>query len=393
MLRSPDSTSQLPDPMRHVWALAGEIGARPSTGTGELRAARYLQRAMAKWADAVRFEPFQSYTTFSWPWLLIYSTSAAAGALAWSHPVVAAALGCAGVVAFLLESLGRLHLGAILPHRPSQNVIGLLRAAAEVRRRVVVVAHYDTTRSSPLWAPGMVQRFRTTFLLAFASAAVIPLLALAAVWWPAHTIWRLVILLPAANLLASALFLLHRELFCVYVPGANDNASGVAAAQGAAEALAARRPCHTEVWVACTGCEEVGMTGAAALLRAHPHDLQQALFVVPDNLGLGTLKYTLGEGMLRVRPCDPYLIKVARAVATRHPEWGVGESVNRLLPTDMEPALVQELPAIGLRAEDQRGLLPHWHWVTDVVENVDPVNINRAAQFIAEMVWQIDADA
>jgi len=392
------------DPMRHVVALAQHIGPRPSTGEGEAVAARYLAEEMRTWADNVRNEPFSAFTSFSWPWMLIYGAGLLAAALLWWWPPAALLLAVLAAWTYWQQAAGRIELGYAFPKRVSQNIIGLIRPSLARRRRLLLVAHFDSARSSLLWSPGQVRYFRGTFLLSALATGLVLLATLLSnlgyvaaplhwAWWPGPVVWAIVAAPGGLDLLIALLVLIHREAFCQVTPGANDNASGVAAALAACEQLAAQRLEHTEVWCVGTGCEEVGMLGMRALLKAHRVDLSDAAIIVLDNLGKGQMKYTLGEGLLSVLPCDPRLVELAGGVARRHPQWNLGTSVNRLLPTDMGPALLEGYPAIGLRAEDERGLLPNWHWQTDTVDNVEPANVGVAASFVVAMARALDAQA
>lgn len=391
------------DPMRHVVTLAQTIGPRPSTEEGEAVAARYVAEEMRTWADSVKTEPFAAFSSFSWPWMLIYAVNILAAVLVWFQPPVALPLAAVATWVFWQQAMGRIELGYLFARRPSQNVIGIIRPRLARRRRLLLVAHFDSARSSFVWAPGQVRFFRATFLLSVIASGLILLAAVLANlgvpaaylgWrWPGPLAWGLLAAPAALDLAVNLLVLLHREVFCQVVPGANDNASGVAAALAACEQLAAERLEHTEVWCVGTGCEEVGMIGMRALLDAHRVELTDASIVILDNLGKGQLKYTTGEGLLTVQPCDQRLVDLAAGIAKRHPEWGFGCCANRLLPTDMGPALLAGYPAIGLRAEDERGLLPHWHWPTDTVENVDPRNVATAATFVVAMARAVDAQA
>lgn len=377
------------DPMRHVRALADEIGPRAPTSAQERQAAEYIRDQMRRWAAEVRVEPFRSYTSFAWPWLLIYACTVAAGVLLWQRPLPAFVVGAVGAVLFVGQARGWFDVGALFVHRPSQNVVGIVPARRQTRQRVVLVGHMDTNRAALFFHPRQVGTFRTTFLMGVAATLAVPVIALVALLWPwPH--WGWVGLPFALNMVGSMLMLVHREIFERHVPGANDNASGVAVTLEAGAALAAEPLEHTEVWCLVTGCEEAGTVGMRRFLDRHGARLKDAWFVVLDNFGTGQLKFARSEGILGQRPSDPDLLALSRSIAARHPEWEMVEGDNRLLPTDMGPALERGFKAVHVRAEDESGLLPNWHWYTDTSDRVDPQNLARVKQFVCELAGALD---
>lgn len=378
--------------MHHIKALAVDIGPRGSTTENERLAAEYVAAELRCHTADVRIEPFRSFTSFSWPWGLIYLILVCSGVLLWLSPAWAAGFGLVGAALFIAQARARLELGSLFPHRPSQNIIGVLRPRGEVRRRVVVSGHLDTSRAALIFKPGQVETFRLSFLGMVASAIGLALLPLGALLWGGRG-WAWISLIPTAVMAVSLLLLAHRELFGTYTHGANDNASGTAATLGVAETLAAAPLEHTEVWCLATGCEEVGAVGMKHFLNRYGAELAEADFIVLDNHGKGQVKYSLGEGMLGARACDPSLILLAEQVAREHPEWNTAPVYNTIMPTDMEPALVRGHRAIHLRAEDEKGLLPNWHWYTDVIENVDARNLEIVRDFTVALTQAIDQEA
>ena len=92
--------------------------------------------------------------------------------------------------------------------------------------------------------------------------------------WPASTSDLVAILqLPPTLLLLVAMFLLVDIQLSRVVPGANDNASGVAVALSLAERLRDEPAEHLDVWVVLTGGEECGARGHSLV---HPRAAQGA---------------------------------------------------------------------------------------------------------------------
>ena len=97
-------------------------------------------------------------------------------------------------------------------------------------------------------------------------------------------------------LLATLLLLLDIWLSPT-VPGAGDNASGVALALALAERLGEALE-HFGVNVVLTGAQESGADGMRAFLRRHRGDLPRDRTVILnlDEVGAGTVRYTTPRG-------------------------------------------------------------------------------------------------
>jgi len=188
------------------------------------------------------------------------------------------------------------------------------------------------------------------------------------------------------------LSLLHREVYGRDVYGANDNASGTGAMLSLAEKTAGRPLENTEVWAVATGCEEAGMVGMLAFLKRHGQELQDALIVNLDNIGAGGLKYVTGEGMIKAFPSDPELLMLAAEVVRENPELTLSPQEYRTLPTDAYAALVLGYRAMSVMAFDEEGVIPNWHWETDLIENLDGKNLEEAEAFVEKLLLKIDSE-
>jgi acetylornithine deacetylase/succinyl-diaminopimelate desuccinylase-like protein len=70
-----------------------------------------------------------------------------------------------------------------------------------------------------------------------------------------------------------------------YTQGANDNGSGASIVLSLAERLAHSPLKQIEVWVLCSGCEEVGSHGAQAFVKRHRSELTGLAAINIDNVG------------------------------------------------------------------------------------------------------------
>lgn len=381
-----------PDLWRHVVALAGP-GPRPAGSAAERRAQAYAAARLRAAGARVNTEAFATAPTFTWMWLAVAGLLLVAALAPWlALPGWAGALaGGLGAVGFWGIGAQNLPVYRLLPMVPSQNVVGRLAPRGAVRRRAVLVAHADSTRAALLFAPAQVRHFGRNFGLNLAAGALAALAA--AGWWLApHPGWRWLALPALVPLAYGAGVLIHRELCCRWVQGANDNASGVAVTLGLVEHLARHPLEQTEVWAVITGAEEVGFpTGAICFRDRHRADLRRAAILVIDNVGRGDLRYLTGEGSFRFHRAAPALLALARDLCARHPQWrGAPGRVPRGSYTDAHPFLAAGLPALAVWAEVD-GVIPNWHWPTDVLDNVDPAALGRAWAFSLALLRELDA--
>src|SRR5258708_38082000 len=130
--------------MSHINVLAGEIGFRVATTEGEHRAANYIEHELQSYElQDVRQEPFPCMPEAIQGILPYIVTVIGASLLAPLLPLI----GLGGMIAppaiMFAEMRSRRGLiTRILSKGTSHNVIGILPARGERKRRVVLMAHY-----------------------------------------------------------------------------------------------------------------------------------------------------------------------------------------------------------------------------------------------------------
>jgi len=325
------------------------LTAFPHRGSGtehERAAAAFLCDYLTARGHPVESQAFLTSRTYSWE-LLGISALLAVGGL---YPATWAVL--LGAYWFWAYFSGRgTPWDSWFRRHPSQNVVA---RAGRGPRRFVVMAHYDSAKTFLVYHPKRVRGFRANFLLNAALAgALIP----AAMWVP------LLARLVGVYFLAQAVLLLHRERTAHYVNGANDNASGVAVATALFLDLATPGVDGTELWLVLTGAEEVGAQGARAFLQQNALPRDTPVLNI-DNVGAGTLYYATGEGMLGVIPFRGPLVEAASRLE------GASPLTYTLAYFDTLPFARAGHPCLTL-IRLHRGIPPHWHWPTDIRENVD----------------------
>jgi hypothetical protein len=295
----------------------------------------------------VRVEPFRYQTTYAWAYLL----HAALGLtrLRW----LALAL-------YELEASGRWQpLRALLPKGEGANVVARVPARGERRRTVVVVAHHDAQYTGLIWHPA-VTRARGSGPAGLGLALAIAL--------GGTRVGKALLAVSGALLLEVAL---RRRT----VPGANDNATGVALVIALAERLAAETPEHVETVLVSNGCEESGMGGMRAFLAAHSFDPETTFVLGVDTLGCGEPVVLTAESTVlphRYRPED-----VARVPAR---PVKIGTFTDAIL------ARFAGLPAASLLSLGPDGVFTNYHVMTDTPDRVDYDSVERCLDMAEALV-------
>ena len=363
----------------HVEYLAKVIGPRVSAGEGEKRAADYCFTTLEEAGYEVEIQEFWALDTFSWLYITFFLWPLAAWLLR------APLIGLIGAALFLLDLNTIQVLSRLFPKRKSQNVYARRKAVKASASPVILVAHLDSSKAGLNFSPALVKGFRSSFLFMVGSICSAPVLLFLS---NAALIPRFVSLIPCAYLAFASLTLFHREFWNHVTPGANDNASGVAAVLQLATAEGLLDE-GRDVRVLLTGCEEAGTYGMSQFLSQYGAKVRQARFINLDNIGAGKLFYMSGEGMFPVFKATQELIEACRQTAADNPQLQVRQGVYTLLSTDAMPALVRGYKAVSFLAVDEDGLLPNWHWPTDTLENVDFTTVETAVSFVSALIRRI----
>jgi hypothetical protein len=284
-------------------------------------------------------------------------------------------------------------LSRLLPNPDSLNIVGRAGARA-ARERVVLSAHIDAAQAGWLFSRPVADFFAARARRR-APGAPPP---------PGPNAWPEAAVLAAAGLLlaswlgaggflmgaARGLLGLGLAAGCAAAlqwalarpsPGANDNASAVAAMLTCAEQLLAQLPDDVELWVVGTGAEEVGCRGMHAFLSAHPDwPTDGTFFLNFECVGGGALHWVRSEGTLAKSGYPPTLVELARRVAASG-VFGQITPVDLLAGTDGHVPADRGYPALSLISLEENGVPRHYHRGEDVPEAVDLPTVIRAADF------------
>jgi hypothetical protein len=387
--------------MEVVRELCSFEGRGPGTDA-ERRAANMLAARLRRIGRPARVEPFLCHPQYPIVHLIHAALGIAGSLLATVEPAIGFALVLLAAVSTYLDLNTRLYLArSLLFRRVSQNIVSP-GDRPDAPARLVLMAHYDAARTGYIFskASARIRRlprrirlglgpFRLFFWLGL--APLLPIIGarmagVDATWLSALQAIPTIVLIVAA-------FLLIDIALSEIVPGAYDNASGVAALLSAAEDLTANPPDNLDVWVVLTGSEESFCEGSRAFVRAHRKQLDRATtaFVNVDSVSYGGVAYEVSQGAVINLPHDPQLIELCEALSTA----GAADAhpIRHPLLDDALPPRVRRLRSITVRTTDaDRNLAPWYHTRDDVPERVDGEALTRATEFVVSLARLLDRE-
>jgi hypothetical protein len=380
-------------------------GRGPGTDA-ERRAANMLAARLRGLGRRAEIEPFFAHPQYALVHLIHAAMAVAGSVVATVQPAVGFTLVFLAAVSTYLDLNTRLYLvRSLLFHRVSQNVVSPGNRP-DAPARLILMAHYDAAWTGYIFskASNRIRRlperirlglgpFRIFFW--FGLAPLLPILGarmagIDATWLAALQAVPTIVLIVAG-------FLLVDIALSEIVPGAYDNASGVAAVLSAADELTAHPPDNLDVWVVLAGSEESFCEGSRAFVRSHRKQFDRATtaFINVDSVSFGQVAYEISQGPVISLPHDPQLIELCEALATAGATDGDGaRSIRHPLLDDALPPRVRRMRSITLRTTDRDGnLAPWYHTQDDVPDRVDSTALTRATEFVIALARLIDRDA
>ena len=369
---------------------------RPTASQGERRAAEWL---LAKLRDAGadgEIESHPAHGTFWWPLGLAAAGAVAAGlATLRGHRVLGAAL-AAGIGAAALDDLppGERRFRRVLPQKTATTVVTEV-GPADAERAVVLVAHHDAAHAGLVYhpaipqlvfgqAPWLISRVDTSPPL-LAPVAVIPALIAAGAATGNDSLVKAAMALAAVSgaVLAD---IGRRET----VPGANDNANGMAVLIATARALAEAPTRNVRVMLVSTS-EEALCEGMQAFARRHFGNLprETTFFLSIDTVGSPHLLVLRGEGMIRMREYPERSLALLDGLAedldiSLFPNLRLRNATDGIYPLAAGYECASLCSCTDLKQP------ANYHWPTDVPENVDYGTVANAVRLTEAVVRRLD---
>lgn len=386
--------------MRHVRALADDIGPRPTGHAEEALARGYIRSILSSLGFTdIEEQPFATPDTPGYAMVLPQALGAISNAIAptqrWGR-LVGGLLALFGAYSYwrfsrmqrspLLEPL------PAIPLYPSANTIVRIPATGERRQRVVLIGHTDTQKYRTIMEPQRKQMFPpwcATALLTLVANGLAQLAQAAGVNQPARLVQRLSLGMLTFSVLATA-----ASEGSSYVDGANDNATAVACLLGLGAHLRQHPLQHTEVWLAFTGAEEIGGEGMHVLLDRYGEELRDAWFIDFEMVGSDEIAYITrhsGMSLGSAYTPDAESLQLAAQTAQAHPDLNIQQR-EMVIMEEVGVLRGRGYRGICLAGVGPDGWLENWHTYADVSANVKPGGIERAARFALAMLHQIDSE-
>lgn len=382
--------------LKHLFMLSEQIGPRGAASSNEELAAHYIKEEMKRNKIVTEVQAFSSTRSYSWIYSLICFIFLIAFLLFPTSHLLAFTICFLGLFFFKkeLESTGVLN--KIFARGKSRNIMGKVPANKYPVRKVVFVAHYDSSKSGLSFHPEVVKNFRTAFLITYYSmVAMFILYGLAIIFnvlgfaWGILVIW-LFSIPPALLLFISCVVILYQEIFGEDTPGANDNAAGVSVLLELSKEIKDKPPDFVETWFLFTGAKEAGTLGMINFLEEYHPDPQNTFFINLDCIGVGDIKYILEEGMLKRYPSSDKLVKWASLAIQEKPPLKIKGASYYLFTTDATTALARNYKAITVMALDEEGFIPNWHWTTDTISRIEKKNLDLSRTLAKRMLYKIN---
>jgi hypothetical protein len=383
-----------------VQALVAHEGRAPGTDA-ERRAAREVERRLRELGREAEAEHVEA-----WPaWHLTYALHAllaiVGSVVSVSSAIVGALIVLVALLLTMLDATGiALTTRRLFGRRASQNVVS--RQDDDKPGTLVLVAHYDAGRTGFLFSRRVEERRATLGRLVRRPIgplqpllwAMLAVLACTIVRVPGieNTVLTAIQFVPTAALILALPLLIDIALSPVS-PGANDNASGVAAALALAERHGGRLE-HFDLWVVLTGAQEALAVGMRSFLRRHRSQLgrERTVFLNLDEVGHGTVRYTRREGLALTVRSHPQLVGLCDGIAEDDEDaFGARPLTNRTA-SDGYAARSGGYPAITVTCRNALDYTPEHHQLSDTPERIDPDAIERAVGFCSELLGRLDAE-
>jgi hypothetical protein len=314
-------------------------------------------------AHDVRIESFRYQSSWAWRAVPHFVAGLLGGRL----------LALAALISFDADQSGRSQwIRHFVPAGEGANVVARAPAAGRPERTLVLVAHHDAAQTGLMWRHPWLSggRLSADAVTPFATGPELGL-ALAALGFRR----------AGAALLALSLYGAIDVARSPTVPGASDNATGVAAVIALVDQFV-REPLEgTEVVALVPGCEESGMGGMAAWMRMCELDPARTLVLGLDTLGAGEPAVLAAEGpprRQRYRPEDLDWADRGAALAGLPPprRFTIGAWTDPVL------ALMAGLPTVSLVSLRGSGFT-NYHLPTDTPDRVDWDSVERCVRLAA----------
>lgn len=366
---------------------------RGATTEEEKRAADLLKQNLTAQNIPAELESFKASSSYSWEVILFSATMIAGLLISPFLSKLGTAIVLLGFWSYTRHFMGRSTIFTpVIPKKKSQNIVAQIPADPVSDKNIILMAHYDSARASSVFAPNLVKNFRQSFLLNTYVGFFSIIWAYLGEYWGLSLWFRIICIGLSLIHFVNVIIHVHREIVHKFVPGINDNASGVAAIFGIIEEIQKQPLENNNVWIVFTACEEAGIQGAKAFYHQHWPDLpaDKTAVINLDNIGSGNLHFVTGEGMLLYYYFDESIVRACEELTKQANYTDIKPLEYRRAYFDTLVFTQHGYPCTTLIALDDEGIIPNWHWYTDTIDNINEKAIDHAVDFTVDLVRLLD---
>jgi hypothetical protein len=405
-----------------------EFDGRGPGSDAERRAAEHLVERLRELGRGAQTESLDSWPNWPMTYALHVTMAVVGSVISVTIPLIGAVLALLAAVLTFLDANGvAFTTRRLFGRRASQNVVS--REDGDKGGDLVLVAHYDSGRSGLAFNRRLQERRAAVsktlrrpigplqpLFWCLVAVMICTLLRLPGI---ENTILTVIQFLFTVLLILMLPFLIDTGL-APTVPGANDNASGVATVLRLAERFGGELE-HFDVNVLFTGSQEAFALGMRSYLKRHRDDLdpERLVFLNIDEVGTGTVRYTSREGLLFPVESHSQLVEMCEEIVEDHEEEekdedededdrherdddngddddreedrpGPRKLVSRNI-SDGFAARTAGYPAITITCKGRLDYTPTHHQSSDLPDRIDDEALERAYAFCAELIERVDA--
>jgi hypothetical protein len=388
-----------------IEALAAFEGRGPGSDA-ERRAAGHLSDRLEEMGRQAEVESIEVWPRWPLTYAIHVTLVIAGSVISVTIPVIGALLVLIAVILTFLDAIGMaITTRRLLGRRSSQNVIS--REDGDKPGDLYLVAHYDAGRGGLVFN-GKLQERRAALSArikrnigplqpVFLSMVVVLICVLIRLPGIDNKILTIIQFVFTVVLIVALPMLLDTAL-AKTMPGANDNASGVATALALAERFGGQLE-YFDVNLLFTGSQEALSLGMRSFLKKRKGeiDVARSVFLNIDEVGRGTVRFTIKEGLLLPIESHEQLVTLCEElVEDQEPDDDedddrpVVRGMVARTTSDGYAARSAGFPAITITCKGRLDYTPGHHQRSDQPDRIDDEALQRAFDFTSELIERMD---
>lgn len=383
-------------PSKHVLDLSKKIGARGAGSDGEKAAASYILRSFSNSDIEVDVESFSTWHSDLQGTIIVYLLAVFAFLAFRFSFVLSIIVSIFAFLAFQMETYSWAVVSRLAKRSAASNIIGRVKPREESAQLVVLVANYDTPKSSPLGSPSLARYYRALYVASFVSITMIMVLSIGGQGASLLKISDNVVFLVwlffspfALCLLGLAFAMAWGEGRSQPTAGANDNASGVGVMLSVLAAVAANPLENTTVWGVATARGSAGARGMVQFLKRHRSELRDACIVNIDHVGRGPTRVLTREGVMLGFRASRKVVELTFRAARGSRSIKLEKGKCRVKKSDALVATVRGFRAVTI-AGCAGGTFPGWRNDGDTYDRIQRGALDRAAKLVHLLLDEVD---